>query len=192
MCGVYGHFARSCPDQFCQGCGKRGHNKRDCRTKNRVLVADFANGSLRTNELGVVSRVSLNGTDLVAMLDSGAQPRQHLLPTEASLYGGPTLSRVKIANSVVMGELLDTTHEWDINSELTAIQQQALKELLVKYSDIFAKDPKSQPSRIYQNMSLRQGGLILLKLNTTESTRIARLNRQASKANAFKRSHTTV
>ena len=74
VCGVHGHFARSCPEQFCQLCGKRGHDKRDCRTKNRVLLAEFANSSLHTNELGVVSRIYLNGTPLIAMLDSGAQP----------------------------------------------------------------------------------------------------------------------
>ena len=72
VCGIQGHFARSCPDQFCQQCGKRGHHRRDCKTGNRVLLADTSSG--RATESGVVVRITLNGVPIVTMLDSGAQP----------------------------------------------------------------------------------------------------------------------
>ena len=41
ICRNQGHFACSFPVQFRQLCGKRGHGRRDCRSKNRVLLADI-------------------------------------------------------------------------------------------------------------------------------------------------------
>ena len=66
------------------------------------------------------------------------------LPTEASLHGGQILSRVIVVNSVALEESSrERQHTWDINSELDYKQHQAILNILMEYSDVFAVNPKS-------------------------------------------------
>ena len=74
ICGVEGHFARYCTEQFCQHCGKKGHDRRDCKSRNKVMLVDSDEPSPNISESAVVVRITLNDFLVVAMLDSGAQP----------------------------------------------------------------------------------------------------------------------
>ena len=40
LCGDTRHFQRKCPRQFCQHCGKQGHDRRDCYSNRQVLMID--------------------------------------------------------------------------------------------------------------------------------------------------------
>ena len=73
FCGEPNHIQRNCPKQFCQKCGKQGHNRRDYYSKRQVLTLDTSEGT-QTNHSGAVIEISLNGCEKWALLDSGANP----------------------------------------------------------------------------------------------------------------------
>ena len=50
------------------------------------------------------------------------------------------------------------TDTWDINSKLDTSQQVALKEILIKYADVFAKDPKKPKVTHLASTLLRREG----------------------------------
>ena len=65
------------------------------------------------------------------------------LPTEANLHGGPILVRAMVLNSVVVDEECSTSKQvWDINPVLDSTQYRALLDILMKYPEVFARDPK--------------------------------------------------
>ena len=68
------HFQRACPNQYCQSCGKKGHDRRDCYSKRHVFSVGHGFGSSQYNESGVMVSLQLNGIQTTVMLDSGAQP----------------------------------------------------------------------------------------------------------------------
>ena len=87
ICGNTEHLQRRCPSQYCQSCGKKGHDRRDCYNKKQVLSVDRRAGASCEEEgmdqAGVMIPIKLNGIKIGAMLDSGAQPS--IIDT-ASLY----------------------------------------------------------------------------------------------------------
>ena len=94
VCGNTEHLQRTCPSQYCQSCGKKGHNRRDCYSKIEVLSIDQR--ELRqlhrsNGEPGVMISIKLNNLENVVMLDSGAQP---------SIIDSETLSKLHIGYRV--------------------------------------------------------------------------------------------
>ena len=72
------HFQRQCPFQYCQNCGKKGHDRRDCYAKKQVLSLNRrANAGYEgegLDQAGVMIALKLNGAVKEVMLDSGVQP----------------------------------------------------------------------------------------------------------------------
>ena len=70
------HFQRACPSQYCQSCGKKGHDRRDCYSKRQVFSVGHVSStnSRYLNESGVIVSLQLNEIQTTVMLDSGAQP----------------------------------------------------------------------------------------------------------------------
>ena len=52
---------------------EREHDRRNCRSKNRVYLADLFNEPLHARKWGAVIQIALNDNSLVTMLDSGVQ-----------------------------------------------------------------------------------------------------------------------
>ena len=74
VCRSTEHFQRACPNQYCQSCGKKGNDRRDCYSKRKVFSVGHGFGSSQYNESGVMDFLQLNGIQTTVMLDSGAQP----------------------------------------------------------------------------------------------------------------------
>ena len=53
---------------------ERSHDRRDCKSRNRVMVVEPVNKPQANSESAVVVKITLNGPPFVAMLDSSAQP----------------------------------------------------------------------------------------------------------------------
>ena len=88
ICGNIEHLQRRCPSQYCQLCGKKGHDRRDCYNKKQVMSLDCRAGASCEGEgmdqAGVMIPIKLNGIKIGVMLDSGEQPS--IIDT-ASLHG---------------------------------------------------------------------------------------------------------
>ena len=78
VCGNTEHLQRTCPSQYCQSCGKKGHNRRDCYSKKQILTigrgVEPHHLQRYMDEPGVMVSIKLNNFENVVMLDSGAQP----------------------------------------------------------------------------------------------------------------------
>ena len=74
-CFVY--FQRTCPSQYCQSCGKKSHDRRDCYSKKPIYsINSWPAQKPREwhNESSVLIDVKLNGISLKALVDFGTQP----------------------------------------------------------------------------------------------------------------------
>ena len=46
-CGSTNHFQRKCPKQYCQYCGRQGHNRADCRARRQILSFETNRGYIQ-------------------------------------------------------------------------------------------------------------------------------------------------
>ena len=72
-----GHFAPECEQQYCQRCGKKGHDRRECNNRKDRRVNALQNPmatQTKDNLWGVVITIRINGKPIKAMIDTGAQP----------------------------------------------------------------------------------------------------------------------
>ena len=79
VCGSTQHFQRTCPSQYCQSCGKKGHDRKDCYSKKPIYSINSRstqkpNSRGWHNESSVLIEVKLNGISCKALINSGAQP----------------------------------------------------------------------------------------------------------------------
>ena len=75
ICDSARHFMAQCPERCCPKCGRKGHDIRGCRERDSqrdVFQASACSAS--TMETSVMLPVKINGREINAMLDTGADP----------------------------------------------------------------------------------------------------------------------